>query len=97
MAKKGEWVQIKNIVLSPTERAPQVPEDTKQVPLVMWVKGFLNNDGEIGEEVQITTVTGREVVGELVVEQPYFDHSFGEYVPEITEIHSQLSKEMEEV
>ena len=29
--KKGSWVQIHYIVLQPSERADNVPEDTKQV------------------------------------------------------------------
>jgi hypothetical protein len=37
--KKGSWVQIHYIVLQPSERADNVPEDTKQVPLELWVKG----------------------------------------------------------
>lgn len=37
-AGKGEWVMIHNIVLAPSERAPQVPDDTKEVPLEMWVR-----------------------------------------------------------
>ncbi len=43
-AKKGDWVKIHSIVLQPEERAPQVPEDTKKVPLETWVKGFLLDD-----------------------------------------------------
>ncbi|MGO1713197.1 MAG: 2-amino-4-oxopentanoate thiolase subunit OrtA, partial [Senegalia sp. (in: firmicutes)] len=41
MAKKGEWVRIYNVVLEANERAQQVPDDTKKVPLEMWDKGFL--------------------------------------------------------
>ena len=44
MAKKGDWVLIHKIVLSPEERAPQVPDDTKKVPLEMWIKGYLNEN-----------------------------------------------------
>jgi len=40
LAKKGDWVQIQVTILHPEERAPQVPEDTKKVPLEMRVKGF---------------------------------------------------------
>ena len=32
-AKINDWVIIHNIVLTPEERAPQVPEDTKKVSL----------------------------------------------------------------
>ncbi|HBG38663.1 MAG TPA: 2-amino-4-ketopentanoate thiolase, partial [Clostridiaceae bacterium] len=31
MIKKGEWVQIHDIVLKPEERSPHLPEDTKKV------------------------------------------------------------------
>ena len=33
MAKKGDWVQIHNIVLTPEQRAAGVPDDTKKCPL----------------------------------------------------------------
>ena len=32
MAKKGDWVLTHNIILTPQQRAPQVPEDTHGVP-----------------------------------------------------------------
>jgi hypothetical protein len=35
IAKKGDWVQIKRIVLKPEERSSNVPEDTSRVPLEM--------------------------------------------------------------
>ncbi|MFN3328842.1 MAG: 2-amino-4-ketopentanoate thiolase, partial [Fervidobacterium pennivorans] len=35
LAKKGDWVQVQVTILHPYERAPQVPEDTKKVPLEM--------------------------------------------------------------
>lgn len=41
MAKKGDWVLIHKIVLSPEERAPQVPDDTKKVPLEIGLKAIL--------------------------------------------------------
>jgi hypothetical protein len=34
--KKGTWVLIHRNVLEPSERAPQVPDDTKKVPLALW-------------------------------------------------------------
>ena len=44
MAKKGDWVQIHNTVLTPAERSGSLPEDTKANPLEMWVKGHLVSD-----------------------------------------------------
>lgn len=95
MAKKGDWVQVHSIVLTPAERAPQVPEDTKQVPLEMWVKGFLMADAQIGDEVEIETVTKRKTSGTLTQVQPTYTHSFGKFVPEILQIDQMLRMELE--
>lgn len=90
MAKKGDWVLVHNIVLEPSERAPQVPEDTKKVPLETWVKGFLEADAQIGDAVTVKTVTGRTVSGKLVDVEPSYSHSFGDYVPELHHIGFKL-------
>lgn len=90
MIKKGEWVIIHRNILTPEERAPQVPEDTKKVPLEMWVKGYLNKDAEIGEEVEITTLTGRLESGKLLEANPYYKHDFGKFVPELLRINAQV-------
>lgn len=93
MIKKGEWVQIHDIVLKPEERSPHLPEDTKKVPLEMWVKGFLNNDADLGDMVEITTITGRKVKGTLVDVNPIFKYGFGEtFVPEVLKIGIDLRK-----
>lgn len=88
--KKGTWVKIHDIVLQPLERAPQLPEDTKKVPLEMWIKGFLLEDANIGEVVEIQTITGRNEKGRLVEANPHHDHDFGKFVPEILQIGLQL-------
>ena len=36
--KKGDWVQIENIMLPAGQRAPQVPADTQACDLKLWVK-----------------------------------------------------------
>ncbi len=90
MAKKGDYVNVHNIILTPEERAPQVPSDTKQVPLEMWVRGFLTEDANLKDQVTIKTITGRLVEGKLVEENPTYRHSFGEHVPEIFQIGLQL-------
>lgn len=89
MVKKGQWVIIHRNILSPAERAPQVPEDTKLVPLEMWVKGYLNHDAEIGQEVEITTRTKRVETGKLLEANPYYKHDFGKFVPELLQITEQ--------
>jgi hypothetical protein len=76
-SKKGDWVQISRVILEPKERASQLPEDTKKVPLTLLVKGFLNTDANIGDTVTITTVVGRTENGKLVAVNPGYNHSFG--------------------
>ena len=90
MINKGEWVRIHKIILEPGERAPQVPEDTRKVPLEMWDKGYLQGDAEIGDEVTIETVTGRMEAGTLIEVNPAYGHSFGSFIPELLEIDRQV-------
>lgn len=90
MVKKGEWVRIHKNILEPAERAPQVPDDTKKCPLEMWDKGFLQADAEMGDEVEIETVTGRKETGTLIEVNPYYEHDFGRFVPELLQIDKQV-------
>lgn len=91
MAKLNDYVMIHLIVLGPEDRAPQVPDDTKAVPLELWAKGFLKQESaELGDVVTIETITGRSLEGELVEVSPTYRHSFGEFVPEILQIGLQL-------
>ncbi|HSQ33511.1 MAG TPA: 2-amino-4-oxopentanoate thiolase subunit OrtA, partial [Peptostreptococcaceae bacterium] len=89
---KGDWVLVHNIILDPANRSPQVPEDTKSVPLEMWVKGFIHSDAKKGYEVRVTTITGREVDGKLVDVNPYYKHDYGKFVPEILQIGLQVKE-----
>lgn len=90
MIKKGEWVLIHKIVLEPSERAPQVPEDTKKVPLELWVKGYLQKDANVGDEVTVITRTGRLESGKLLEANPYYKHDFGKFVPELLKVGDQV-------
>ena len=83
MAKKGDWVRIHSIILTPEQRSSAVPEDTKSVPLEQWTKGYLHADALLGSEATITTRTGRVVSGTLVDDSPHYSHSFGDFVPEL--------------
>ena len=87
---KGEWVQISQIVLGPSKRAPQVPEDTKKVPFVLKVKGFLNNNANIGDIVTITTVIGRTFTGKLIAVNPEYNHSYGKPPHDLMNIGKEL-------
>jgi len=91
MVKKGEWVQVHDIILKPEERTAKLPEDTKKVPLEIWVKGFLNSDAKMGEVVEVTTRVGRTVKGTLVNVNPTYDYGFGGiYIPELLKISRQV-------
>lgn len=95
MAKKGEWVRIHRIVLKAEERTAKLPEDTQKCDLQMWVKGFLQKDAEIGDEVEVLTATDRIEIGTLIEENPFYTHSYGKFVPEIIEIDKKVRKIME--
>lgn len=90
MAKKGDWVIIHSIVFTSEQRAPQVPDDTKKVPLEMWVKGYLQADANIGDTVKVETRTGRIEEGTLLEVNPFYKHDFGKFVPEILQIGEQV-------
>lgn len=91
MIKKGDWVQIHVIVLEPEQRAASVPEDTHQLPLEMWVKGYmLNESAELGDTISVLTITGRTVEGRLCAVNPSYNHSFGNFIPELLEIDATV-------
>ena len=89
-AKKGDWIRIHKIVLEVGERATNIPEDTQNVPLEMWDKGFLLTEkADIGDEVEIETYIGRKVKGNLIEINPYYKHDFGKAVTETLYIGRQ--------
>jgi hypothetical protein len=74
---QGTWVEISAILLAPGQRAPQVPDDTRRVPLEMRVKGFLLDAAGLGDEAEIRTPAGRRLRGTLRAVNPGYDHGFG--------------------
>ena len=90
--KKGDWVQIENIVLPAGQRAPQVPEDTQACDLKLWVKGIAQQDAEMGDEIEIKTVTGRIAKGRVCDVNPRYVHEYGEFQPELLKIELQLKE-----
>lgn len=50
-----------------SQRAPQVPGGwINKVPLEMWIKGYLQEDANIGDEVEVLTRTKRIENGTLL-------------------------------
>jgi len=90
--RAGSWVQIYQIVLPGEERAPQVPDDTKKVPLELKVKGFLLSDAILGGEAEIKTAAGRRLGGKLIEINPSYEHKFGKVIPELLRIGPEIRK-----
>lgn len=90
VAKTGDWVQITRTIMKAGERAPQVPEDTQNCDLRMWVKGYALNGGSLGDEIEIVTTTGRTEKGLLSEIAPGYTHTYGNFVPELNLIQKQL-------
>lgn len=89
-AERGDWVEISGVVLKAEERAPHVPDDTRKTPLILWVKGYALHPANIGDAVEIETVTSRRVKGVLTAVNPPYAHSYGEYVPELAKVREQV-------
>lgn len=87
---KDTWVEIYTIILEKGQRAPQVPEDTQQVPLEMKVKGFLLEDAQLGDEAEVITPIGRKFNGKLIEVNPEYTHNFGHPIPELMHIGREL-------
>lgn len=83
---KGTFVRVRKTLLQPSERAENLPEDTKKVPLKMWVKGHLLEEGELYDYAYIKTVTGRIDYGRVKEIEPPYKHGFGDFVKEILTI-----------
>lgn len=97
LAKKGDWVRIHKIILESNQRAENIPEDTKKIPLEMWDKGFLiDEEAKIGDFVEVETYIGRRTQGELIEINPYYDHDYGKSVPEILYIGRQAKALLKE-
>jgi len=95
-AKKGDYVQIHNIILEAGERSENLPEETKKVPLELKVRGFLINDeAKLNDQVTIETYIGRKLEGELIDISPTYEHNYGEVIEELLPVGRELKKMLE--
>lgn len=92
---EGTWVEIHAVVLAPGQRAPQVPFDTREVPLEMRVKGLLLHDARLGDQAEIRTPSERRLRGTLSAVNPAYDHSFGPPVPALAGIADEVRAMLE--
>ena len=91
---KGEYVRIRKNLLMPGERLEGIPEDTRETPLKMWLKGRLCYESELFQPAHITTATGRTQFGDLKETSPAYKCSYGQYVDEILKMRDIILREM---
>jgi len=82
----GDWVEVEYLLLAPADRSTNLPEDTAAQPLRAWVKGFAQSAAATGDELIVTTMTGRHVTGSLTEINPGYTHTFGKPAPELTHV-----------
>jgi hypothetical protein len=70
-------------VLQASERAPNVPTDTRERDFVARVRGFLTAPAALGQAATIRTRAGRQVSGTLADAAPRNPADFGDPVPEL--------------
>ena len=92
-AVKGDLVQIEMVVLPPGERPDDLPPSSREVPYQCWIKGFLlDQQAEIGQEVEIESFIGRRLRGVLHAVNPVYDHGFGRPRPELLTIAPRMRR-----
>jgi hypothetical protein len=77
------WVEIGFAVLEPSERTGHLPEDTKMVPYYVRVRGFADEEPQLGEMVTVETLIGRKVEGKVLRIDPEYGHGFGQPIEEL--------------
>ena len=88
----GTWVEIQQVVLTPEQRAPGIPEDTAATPLILRVSGFLTEAAALGQEASVRTLIGRTLTGVVSEVVPSYTHGFGQTVPELLTIGTEFEQ-----
>ena len=89
-AHEGDWVEVECKLLDPADRSKNLPPETADKPLMMWVKGFAQGAAGMGEELTVETMTGRKVTGALSAVNPGYYITYGDPLPELTHIGRDL-------
>ena len=90
--RKDTWVRVRRVVLEVGQRTGRIPDETKNVPFVMWGKGYLMQDANLGEEVTVLTRTGRLETGVLEEVFPQYELNYGKFVPELMYVGDNARK-----
>ena len=62
---KGTWVEVRTVILPPSDRAAAVPAETAAITLGQRVRGFLDQEAHLGDEVTVTSEIGGHNTGVL--------------------------------
>jgi len=89
-AREGDWVEVEVELLDPADRSTNLPPETAEKPLMMWVKGFAQGEAAQGEPLTIETITGRTVTGSLSAVNPGYFITYGDPIPELTHVGRDL-------
>jgi len=89
-AREGDWVEVECKLLDPADRSKNLPPETAEKPLMMWVKGFAQGEAGMGEELTIETMTGRKVTGALSAVNPGYFITYGNPIPELAHVGRDL-------
>ena len=93
-AREGDWVEVECKLLDPADRSKNLPPETAEKPLMMWVKGFALGAAAGGEELTIETITGRKVTGALSAVNPGYYITYGDPIPELTRVGRDLRAQL---
>ena len=93
-AREGDWVEVECRLLDPADRSKNLPPETAEKPLVMWVKGFAQGEAGMGEELTVETITGRRVTGALSAVNPGYVITYGNPIPELTHVGRDLRRQL---
>ena len=89
-AREGDWVEIEAMLLDPADRSANLPPETADKPLRMWIKGFALGEAAMGEALTVETMTGRCVSGALTAVNPGYFITYGNPIPELTRVGRDL-------
>lgn len=93
IVNKGQWIEIESLILKAEERSPNLPIETKETDLKMWIRGFLvDNSAMLGDEVVIETLSKRLVKGTFVEMRPRHNYDFGDTIIELIQIGEELKE-----
>jgi len=92
----GDWVEVERVLLEPADRSKNLPPETAEKSLRMWIKGFAQAAGALGDSLTIETMTGRLVEGVLSAVDPGYFHTFGKPIPELARVGVDLRARLTE-